>query len=160
MRKAHLDSKALKYKAPITDRGFTLIELVMIIVVLGILAVVATPKFSSLAQQSKINATKDELRLIKEAIIGDARLVSGNEYIDRGFQGDVGFPPSQLFDLVAKPDSISAYDKFTRIGWNGPYLDSAGQNYLYDAWGNSYAYDPVARTITSTGVSPNITITF
>lgn len=142
------------------DKGFTLIELVMIIVVLGILAVVAMPKFSSLAQQSKINATKDELRLLKEAIIGNAQVVSGNAYIDRGFQGDVGFPPSRLYDLVRKPDSIPAYDKFTRIGWNGPYLDSAGQNYLHDAWGNSYTYNPAARTITSTGASPNITITF
>ncbi len=152
--------KANRGMKRIAEKGFTLIELVMVIVVLGILAAVAMPRFSSLAQQSKINATKDELRLLKIAIVGDSRLVSGNEYIDRGFQGDIGYPPSRLLDLVKKPDSISSYDKFTRIGWNGPYVDSAGQNYLSDAWGNAYVYNPGARTITSTSVSPNIIINF
>jgi type II secretory pathway pseudopilin PulG len=132
----------------------------MIIVVLGIVSAVAIPKFSSLAQQSKINASKHEMLLIKEAIIGDPRLAAGNEYVNRGFLGDVGFPPSRLQDLIAKPDSIPVYDKFTRIGWNGPYLDSSGQSYLTDAWGCAYLYDPTARTITSIGVTPNIVVSF
>jgi len=142
------------------DSGFTLIELIMVIVVLGILAVVATPKIGSFTQQSKINATKEEMRRIKIAIIGDSRIVSGSEYIDRGFQGDIGIPPSRLQDLVSRPDSIQTYDKFTRMGWNGPYLDSAGQDYLKDAWGNLYVYSAAARTITSTSISPAITIGF
>jgi type II secretory pathway pseudopilin PulG len=142
------------------ENGFTLIELIIIIVTLGILAAVAIPKLGSMTESSRLNATKDEMRLIKKAIIGDAGLISGGQYVDRGFEGDVGFAPSNLADLVIKPDSISAYDKFTRLGWNGPYLDSAGQHYLADAWDSAYAYNSGARTLTSVGADPDIAVTF
>jgi general secretion pathway protein G len=140
--------------------GFTLIELVIIIVILGIVAGVAIPKFGTLSENSRVNATREEMLRIKEAIVGNPRLISGGEYVDRGFEGDIGFPPSSLIDLVRKPDSIPAYDRFLRLGWNGPYLDSTEQNYLYDAWGSAYAYDPSSRTITSTGVTPNLILSF
>jgi len=140
--------------------GFTLVELVIIIVVLGIVAAVAIPRMGSVFEQTKINATREELLRIKKAITGDSRLVSGGELVDRGFEGDVGFPPSRLEDLVTKPDTIPAYDKFTRLGWNGPYLDSTGAGYLSDAWNSLYQYNPMARQIISTGATPDITVTF
>lgn len=140
--------------------GFTLVELVIVIVVLGIVAGVVIPRIGPLTEQSKVNATREEMLRIKTAIKGDPSLISGSEYVNRGFEGDVGFAPSQLHDLVRKPDSIPAYDKFTRLGWNGPYLDSSGQNYLYDAWGLAYSYNPTTRTITATGADPDIVVTF
>lgn len=140
--------------------GFTLIELVTIIVILSIVAAVAIPRFGSMTESSKIAATREEMLRIKESIIGDPRIVSGGQYVNRGFEGDIGHPPSNLTDLARKPDSIPLYDKFTRIGWNGPYIDSSQQSYLTDAWGNNYSYAPVARTITSTSVTPNIIVTF
>lgn len=139
--------------SPETDRidsgGFTLIELIIIIVSLGIIAAVAVPRFADLATGSKTNATKQELAAIKKAIVGDPSVVSGGQYIDRGFAGDVGFAPGRLEDLVSRPDSVAAYNPVTRLGWNGPYIDSAG--YLTDAWGNPYVYLPGSRTVLSTG---------
>jgi len=145
----------------INHHGFTLIELVIIIVILGILATVAIPKFSSITNSSKINATKQEMDALKKAIVGNPAVVSGGEYIDRGFEGDVGSPPSLLTDLVVKPDSIGDYNNLTRLGWNGPYIDNSSGSYLTDSWGNNYVYQPATRQIISTGGgSDSIIVTF
>lgn len=141
-------------------RGFTLIELVIVIVTLGIVAAVAIPRFGDITESSKENATRSEMVVLKKAIVGNPESVSGGEYIDRGFEGDVGFVPSQLSDLVRKPDSVAVYDKFTRLGWNGPYVDSAQGLYLTDAWGTPYVYQPGSRRIVSVGGSDSIVVNF
>jgi len=140
--------------------GFTLIEVVMIIVVLGILAAVAIPRFTDMTESAKEAATQRELVLLKRAIVGDASVVSGGKMVNRGFEGDVGFAPSRLEDLVAKPDSVATYDPLTRLGWNGPYIDSDNGNYLRDAWESAYSYVPGQRRIVSNGGSDSIYVTF
>jgi prepilin-type N-terminal cleavage/methylation domain-containing protein len=138
------------------DRGFTLIELAVIIVVLGVMAAVAVPVFSNFTTSAKTNATREELNTLKRAIIGNPSAVSGGQYIDRGFEGDCGLVPSALVDLARKPDSVSVYDRLTRLGWNGPYIDSSRGDYLKDAWGQNYVYEPANRRIISLGGSDTI----
>lgn len=144
----------------VREAGFTLVELVIILVVLGIIAGVAIPKFGGLTNNSKVTATKKEMLALKRAIVGDPSVVAGGQLVDRGFEGDVGFVPSSLSDLAIKPDSIPSYNKLTRLGWNGSYIDSSGGDYLRDAWGTLYVYDPNNRTIKSVGGSDTITVTF
>ncbi|MDF1544353.1 MAG: prepilin-type N-terminal cleavage/methylation domain-containing protein [bacterium] len=139
--------------------GFTLIELVIVIVVLGIIAAVAIPRFGALTENSKVTATQSEMQTLKRAIVGNPEAVSGGEFVDRGYEGDVGFLPNSLSDLVSKPDSVAAYDKLTRLGWNGPYIDGSA-DYLNDSWGNSYSYDIGNRNIMSVGGTDTIVVNF
>ena len=142
-------------------RGFTLIELVIVIVVLGILSIFAFPRFANMSTSAKIAATKEEMNALKRAIVGNPSATAGGEYVDRGFEGDVGFTPSRLRDLAVKPDSVLAYNKLTRLGWNGPYIDSTNNMYSQDSWGVNYVYDPAARRLKSVGGGPDsIVITF
>jgi len=142
------------------ETGFTLIELVVIISILGILAIVAVPKFTSMTESSRRVATQQELATLKMAIVGNPQVVAGGEMIDRGFEGDVGFAPSRLQDLVVRPDSVPPYDRLTRLGWNGPYVDSSGGDYETDAWSTAYVYDASSRLIRSVGSSDTIRMTF
>jgi prepilin-type N-terminal cleavage/methylation domain-containing protein len=134
--------------------GFTLIELVMVIVVLGLVAAIVIPRMGGLSESSRISATKSEMLMLKRAIVGNPAAVAGGRYFD------VGHAPAGLTDLGIKPDSVPVYDKFTRIGWNGPYVDTSGGEYLIDAWGVAYIYNPAQRTIMSVGGTDTIIASF
>ncbi|HOX55088.1 MAG: prepilin-type N-terminal cleavage/methylation domain-containing protein [Candidatus Omnitrophica bacterium] len=52
----------------LNKRGFTLVELVMVIVILGILAAIAIPTFFNLQDQAKVAATKGALGGLRSGI--------------------------------------------------------------------------------------------
>jgi len=132
----------------------------MIIVVLGIVAAVAVPKMGALTQNSRKSATKSEMAMLKRAIVGTAQALAGGRYVDVGFEGDVGHTPISLQELGVKSDSLPLYNKFTRVGWNGPYVDTTGGEYLTDSWGIAYQYNRTARSITSVGGPDTLVVTF
>ena len=51
-----------------TESGFTLIELVIVIVILGILAAVAIPKYEDMREQARVATVKGQLGSIRSAI--------------------------------------------------------------------------------------------
>lgn len=74
-------------------KAFTLIELVMVIVILGILSAIAIPKFVDLAGEAKQNATKSGL--------GAIRSVIAIEYAKNATSGTASFPTAITTDLFA-----------------------------------------------------------
>jgi len=115
--------------------GFTLVELLVVIVVLAVLAAIVLPKFMNSSARSKESALKSDLRLIRNAV--------------SLFQADIGKYPNTLADLAATDKAtvkgadgavVSAAD------WHGPYLDSVISDPVS---GNAFTYDKATGKVTS-----------
>ena len=133
------------------NAGFTMIELIMVIVVMAALAAVSVPRINDFITNSKIQASKNEMLQIRAAISGTPDRTAGGRYVDRGYIGDVGAVPSSLNDLITNP-GLPAYDYFSRTGWNGPYLvDNGTGEILRDAWLVNYVLNVADSTIRSFG---------
>ena len=117
-------------------RGFTLIELIIVMSLIAVLAGVLTPAVSSIMRSQARGATIQEMQLLAEA--------TGDYYRDtRRF-------PSAMTQLMA--DTVP--------GWSGPYLSgtvddpwSAQSGYVVDGFGNDYrlAAAGLALTLSSDG---------
>ncbi len=135
----------LTYRWAANARGFTLIEILMAVVVIGILSTVAMRSIQSGIDSSRFRETQAEMNAIAFAIAGNPDLYANGLRSDFGYVGDIGAVPSSLDDLVTDPGLGT---------WNGPYLigqfseDSDGHS--TDAWGNSYTFTS-GITISSTG---------
>jgi prepilin-type N-terminal cleavage/methylation domain-containing protein len=140
------------------NRGFTLIEILLTLTVLTVLLMIGIPQFTDFSVDARKAVTRDRLSAIREAIVGDPRLVSGGVYTKPGYIGNCLKVPDTLTYLAAKPaDSgveptcVNDYDPVTRLGWNGPYLDTTPSDWNKDAWGTAIVYSSAGRTLTSWG---------
>ena len=127
-------------------RGFGLVEVLIMIIVVGILAAVAMQSMTGVLKDTRAVKTEREMETIASAIVGNPDVTNSGIRSDFGYVGDVGaFPPS-LEALVDNPGGYAT--------WNGPYLpagflqDSTGL--MTDEWGKPYVYDG-GIIITSTG---------
>lgn len=135
-------------------------ELLVVVAVLGVLSAVVIPRLGGVIEDSRTAATREEMQRLRAAITGDAALASGGRLSSPGYAGDVGALPPDLEALVTRPPAVDAWDPYAASGWHGPYVDSTGGDFLKDAWGSDYDYDPLARTITSSGSGSDIVLGF
>ncbi|HXI85572.1 MAG TPA: type II secretion system major pseudopilin GspG [Verrucomicrobiae bacterium] len=100
--------------------AFTLIELLLVLVILGVLAAIVVPKFAGRTEQARMTAAKTQISNFETAL--DAFEVD-NGYYPKGKNG--------LNDLVSQPKDAP--------NWRGPYLKQEG--IPNDPWGQAYIYD-------------------
>ena len=96
-------------------RGFTLVELLLVLVILALIAGLVLPGIIGKAEGAKIRAASSQI----------SRLAMSVET----FYLDTGATPDRLEDLVEEPASVN--------GWNGPYVKNS---LLKDPWGEEYQY--------------------
>jgi general secretion pathway protein G len=101
------------------DEGYTLVELLVVLAILGLLVAIATPQVLKYLDSSKLSAAHTEVESLASAV--DL------------YRLDVGrYPTAQesLEALVAAPPNVTA--------WNGPYVKKRAS--LIDPWGHPYKY--------------------
>ncbi len=98
-------------------RGFTLIEVMVVVIVIGILAALIAPRFLGRAEQAKAGVARSNIKQIESEI--------------NMFQLDYGRYPESLDELVTQPPDVPD-DK-----WMAPNLKASD---LEDPWNNPYVY--------------------
>lgn len=101
------------------DAGFTLLELLVVLAIMGLLAAIVAPQVLKYLGSSRSETAKVQIQNVNAAL--------------ELYHLDVGRYPTTdegLKALVTQPQ--------TAAGWNGPYLKKATA--LDDPWGQPYAY--------------------
>lgn len=174
--------EAVLRRRGIRERGFTLIELTVVLAVIVTLALVLTPSITNFINDARVARTRSDTATIAAAVT--------QFYKDNGFfpqwsasnGGGPGLPANQV-DLLISPGNVpgvAAANLWTtgtndaladqlmanaagfttrtatsQFGWNGPYLTSS---IGADAWNNRYAvnvglFDASLGTQTAGGVT-------
>ncbi|MEO5685806.1 MAG: type II secretion system major pseudopilin GspG [Burkholderiaceae bacterium] len=99
-------------------RGFTLLELLVVMVIIGLLAAYVGPKYFSQIGKSEVKTAR-------------AQIVAFEKSLEQ-YRLDVGAYPSTeqgLAALITKPANVAK--------WDGPYL---AKSVPLDPWGHAYVY--------------------
>jgi len=100
------------------ERGFTLLELLVVVAIIGLLVGYVAPRYFSQVGKSEVKAARAQMRALSDAL---------DQYrLDVG-----GYPSTEqgLASLTARPQGEER--------WQGPYLRGAVPK---DPWGNPYQY--------------------
>lgn len=128
------------------NKGFTLIELVIIILVIGVLATVAIRKMTETVESAAYEQTKAEMAQLAQAIVGNPQTYTLGAQAEFGYVGDVGALPATLTNLATNPGLAT---------WDGPYIGGGFNtvDYRQDGWGVDYDYTGLMIRSTGSGAA-------
>lgn len=106
-------------KSPRPDAGFSLLEMLVVLTIIGLLATLVAPKVTKYLSGAKSGTAVAQMSSIAQAL--------------ELYRLEVGSLPSQEAGLTALLERPA-----NRPGWNGPYLDRPSA--LIDPWGTIYQY--------------------
>ena len=118
-------------KCPKRNRGFTLIEIIIVVIIMSLIAALVVPRLFKKVEKSKQQIAKTQIIMIENAV--------------KMFKLDAGRYPSTeegLKALLEKPAKTN--------NWDGPYLEKSipkdpwGQDYLYTYPGKNYVFEIVS----------------
>ena len=99
----------------IGKKAFTLVELMLVVIIIGVLIAMVAPRLAGRSEQAKVAAARADIQ---------ANLASALDL----YEIDNSVYPEKLEDLIVKPSNAS--------NWKGPYL----KRKPIDPWGNPYVY--------------------
>ena len=113
------------------NEGFTLIEILLVVMIIGILAAIAVPRLTGKVEGAQRNAAKQGISVIEGAI--DV------------YEVDNGRLPESLQSLMTKGSEPN---------WQGPYLRKAES--LKDPWGTDFQYSKQGNMFSVISAGPDL----
>ena len=102
-------------------RGFTLVEILIVITIIAILALIVIPRILGAGRKSKETNLRGQLHELRSALAK--------------FEADCGDNPASLGDLMTRPADASRGGSGVMLdakAWQGPYLVSADEGLPLD----------------------------
>ena len=102
-------------RAPRAQSGFTLIEIILVVMLIGVVVAFAASRILGGGDRAKVGLAKAQVQTTSDKI--------------EQYKMDVGQYPAKLDDLVTQPSGVA--------GWLGPYAKTIETK---DPWGNAIEY--------------------